>query len=391
MHTLDAADTAQDAALLMSRHGIRHVPVTERRAPGRHRLRARPVRAAAAVAQAAGRAIRAAPRRRRAARSWPPTSAASRATARPGRAGAPAHRADQPPQRPAHRAPGANWSRAQRGLDLDQACWLAFGSEGRGEQTIATDQDNGLVFVSDDPTPTGRAGWRWRARSTRRSTPAATRCARAGDGRQPRVLPDAPPSGRSASRTGSSTVRREDLLKASIYFDLRPLAGNRRWPQPLRAMLARRPRRSCRVFSSRWPTTRCAPRAVELARRLETQEVDGRAMLDLKLQGTAIFVDAARLYALAHGLAALGTRRAWRRPRPACAWRRRKARPGSAASSSCRCCACGCRSARRRRPRAGQRQPRRLGHAQRHRPRMLKETLRVARRLQQRIELDYGR
>ena len=32
-----------------------------------------------------------------------------------------------------------------------QACWLAFGSEGRGEQTIATDQDNGLLFVSDDP------------------------------------------------------------------------------------------------------------------------------------------------------------------------------------------------------------------------------------------------
>jgi signal-transduction protein with cAMP-binding, CBS, and nucleotidyltransferase domain len=30
--------------------------------------------------------------------------------------------------------------------------------------------------------------------------------------------------------------------------------------------------------------------------------VDGRAMLDLKLHGTAIFVDAARLYALAHGL-----------------------------------------------------------------------------------------
>jgi CBS domain-containing protein len=32
-----------------------------------------------------------------------------------------------------------------------QACWLAFGSEGRGEQTVATDQDNGLIFVSDDP------------------------------------------------------------------------------------------------------------------------------------------------------------------------------------------------------------------------------------------------
>jgi signal-transduction protein with cAMP-binding, CBS, and nucleotidyltransferase domain len=41
---------------------------------------------------------------------------------------------------------------------------------------------------------------------------------------------------------------------------------------------------------------------------LETQNVDGRAMLDLKLHGTALFVDAARLYALAHGLPVLGTR-----------------------------------------------------------------------------------
>jgi CBS domain-containing protein len=29
-------------------------------------------------------------------------------------------------------------------------CWLAFGSEGRLEQTFATDQDNGLVFEAQD-------------------------------------------------------------------------------------------------------------------------------------------------------------------------------------------------------------------------------------------------
>ena len=39
----------------------------------------------------------------------------------------------------------------RHGLDLHRACWLAFGSEGRSEQTIATDQDNGIVFESDDP------------------------------------------------------------------------------------------------------------------------------------------------------------------------------------------------------------------------------------------------
>ena len=30
--------------------------------------------------------------------------------------------------------------------DAREFCWLSFGSEGRGEQTIATDQDNGIVF-----------------------------------------------------------------------------------------------------------------------------------------------------------------------------------------------------------------------------------------------------
>ena len=38
------------------------------------------------------------------------------------------------------------------------------------------------------------------------------------------------------------------------------------------------------------------------------RRADGREMLDLKLHGTAIFVDAARLFALAQGLPALGTR-----------------------------------------------------------------------------------
>ncbi|MFX9665230.1 DUF294 nucleotidyltransferase-like domain-containing protein, partial [Acinetobacter baumannii] len=31
-------------------------------------------------------------------------------------------------------------------FDRVRWCWLAFGSEGRMEQTFCTDQDNGLVF-----------------------------------------------------------------------------------------------------------------------------------------------------------------------------------------------------------------------------------------------------
>ncbi|MEF8724815.1 MAG: DUF294 nucleotidyltransferase-like domain-containing protein [Candidatus Accumulibacter delftensis] len=37
----------------------------------------------------------------------------------------------------------------QHELPYVQWCWLVFGSEGRLEQTLATDQDNGLIFAAD--------------------------------------------------------------------------------------------------------------------------------------------------------------------------------------------------------------------------------------------------
>ena len=41
---------------------------------------------------------------------------------------------------------------------------------------------------------------------------------------------------------------------------------------------------------------------------IETSEREGREVINLKLRGTALFVDAARLFALAHGLDASNTR-----------------------------------------------------------------------------------
>jgi CBS domain-containing protein len=40
--------------------------------------------------------------------------------------------------------------RKQYDLERVSWCWLAFGSEGRFEQTLSTDQDNGLVFAAHD-------------------------------------------------------------------------------------------------------------------------------------------------------------------------------------------------------------------------------------------------
>ena len=38
---------------------------------------------------------------------------------------------------------------AEHGVPLDRLCWLALGSEGREEQTIASDQDNGLIVADE--------------------------------------------------------------------------------------------------------------------------------------------------------------------------------------------------------------------------------------------------
>ena len=66
--------------------------------------------------------------------------------------------------------------------DIDW-CWLALGSEGRGEQTFATDQDNALLFAASDAADARRSAasgcWRSRATSMRASMRWDFRFARA--------------------------------------------------------------------------------------------------------------------------------------------------------------------------------------------------------------------
>ena len=40
----------------------------------------------------------------------------------------------------------------QAGIDLRSVCWIVLGSEGRSEQTLATDQDNGIVVAAGSAT-----------------------------------------------------------------------------------------------------------------------------------------------------------------------------------------------------------------------------------------------
>jgi CBS domain-containing protein len=99
-----------------------------------------------------------------------------------------------------------------------------------------------------------------------------------------------------------------DLLAASIYFDLRPLAGAVALPGPLRADIAARAAAVPRFLKLMAEDALRQPSPLNWRGAIDTTEVDGRPMFDLKLQGSSIFVAAARLYALAHGVLDTPTR-----------------------------------------------------------------------------------
>ncbi len=282
----------------------------------------------------------------------------------------------------------------QRGLDLQQACWLSFGSEGRGEQTVATDQDNGLVFAPHDPQQVQeheRARWLAFAREVNEALDACGYPLCTGG-----VMASNPACCLSPQEWADRFTQwvedgtPEHLLQASIYFDLRPLCGNAALAAPLQSLLCTLPALVPRFIKQMADNALRHGAPLNWRGALATTQVRGQELLDLKLQGTAMFVDAARLYALAFGLPALGTRARLQSAAP---------RMGVAAAESNAWVAgfeflqmlrlqvqLGQRLAPGDNPNAIDTLT--LNDIER---RMLKETLRMARSLQQRIQLDYGR
>ena len=198
----------------------------------------------------------------------------------------------------------------QREVDLERACWLVFGSQARAEQTLATDQDNGLVFLpaAGADAETERPYW---MDFGRRVNEALARCGYPlCDGR---VMAGQP----LCCLTTDEWCRRfehwmghgsgNDLIAARIYFDVRPLAGNLELAQPLMALLRSPAVARPRFIKQLADIVLCRPAPLNWLGQVVTATLAGRAVFDLKTGGTALFVDAARLWAFAHRLEPLGT------------------------------------------------------------------------------------
>ncbi|MDM8350796.1 putative nucleotidyltransferase substrate binding domain-containing protein [Pseudomonas sp. sp1636] len=189
--------------------------------------------------------------------------------------------------------------------------WLCFGSEGRREQTLHTDQDNGILFEASDAASA--------ADMRRRLLPLAVeinqRLAQCGftlcKGNIMAGNPELCLSRHEWTRRFTSFIDEatpENLLKSSIYFDLRVVWGDPYGCDLLRQNLLKQVAGNSlfqrmmaeNALRQRPPVGRF--RDFVVARKGAEKDT-----LDLKVQGLTPFVDGARLLALAHDIEACNT------------------------------------------------------------------------------------
>lgn len=194
-----------------------------------------------------------------------------------------------------HRLPEVAW------------CWLALGSEGRDEQTFVSDQDNGLLFNASSDQEAGVLRDRFlpfaQEVNQRLADCGFTLCTG-------KIMAGNPLWCLSLDEWREQFiewVRRpepEALLNASIFFDLRPLCGALELGEQLRTLLL--------SLTSGTPAFQHLMAAnalhadVPLNFRGEVV-LNGDGEVDLKKFGSRIFVDAARIFALTSGTRSVNT------------------------------------------------------------------------------------
>ncbi len=191
-------------------------------------------------------------------------------------------------------------------------CWIGMGSEGRSEQTIATDQDNGLIFVPNDP-------------------------AAAPDAIRDRLLPFAREVNEGLDALGYPLCKGgvmamnpkwcasldewraaffawidrgdpQSLLEANIFFDFRALWGEAALAEVLRVDIAGRAKGNPRFLKQMSDNALTVRPPLNWMGEIAAKEDDrGVTGIDLKASGTAAFVDGARILSLASGVTATNT------------------------------------------------------------------------------------
>ena len=194
-----------------------------------------------------------------------------------------------------HRLPPVSW------------CWIALGSEGRYEQTFVTDQDNGLVFsaASDREAEALRPLFLPFAQEVnRRLAECGFKLCEGG------VMAGNPAWCLSLDEWREQFIdwiRKPEpvaLLNASIFFDMRPLFGDKALVEQLRSTVLGMTVATPSFLHLMANNALQAEVPLNFRGDLAPGERD---CIDLKKYGSRIFVDAARIFALAAGATEVNT------------------------------------------------------------------------------------
>lgn len=189
-------------------------------------------------------------------------------------------------------------------------CWLSFGSEGRYEQTLSTDQDNGLMFAcAEGEEEALRAAFLPFAKMVNERLAACGFPLCKGN-----IMASNPELCLSAKEWRGRFFgwmhanNPQALLNATIFFDFRPLFGSETLADELREWLL------ANVVGATLFLRFMASNAVAVEAPIGMirdfvydRNEEFPHTIDLKAYGSRLFVDVARILSLAGGVAETGT------------------------------------------------------------------------------------
>jgi CBS domain-containing protein len=185
-------------------------------------------------------------------------------------------------------------------------CWIALGSEGRFEQTFSTDQDNGIIFEPPDPSSMEeiRQGLLPFARAINQGLDACGFPLCRGNimaGNPQWCLSLAEWKERFGDWIMSPVP--QALLNSAIFFDFRAIHGDESLVRRLREwLLGAVPGNTLFLHHMSDNALSCQP-PLGMIRDFVFDDKAFPHTINLKMYGSRPFVDAARVLALAHGIA----------------------------------------------------------------------------------------
>jgi CBS domain-containing protein len=198
----------------------------------------------------------------------------------------------------------------EKNLDLsDHLCWLAFGSEGRQEQTLITDQDNGIVYAD---IPSGIADY-----SHSFGAKAVSYLLQCGYPVCPGgIMANQPGWCQSVSdwektlKKWVASANEETVIWLTVVADLRPIWGNVPLAEDLYSILLDSIKSWRGVFRYLAQTALINAPSSFLEWFAAKKASGGRHSLNIKLYGLGGIVNGVRLYALIENIEEKNT---WKR------------------------------------------------------------------------------